>query len=283
MSQICVISGSGARSADRDRPRGRSYRGTGVASSRPTTPPRRGPRRDSAISGPSGQPAARLSQWLIGTNRRSPSSGSVVVCSASRQPPASRPTDCSYRHDSPTAVGDRPGCVSNGRRTCRSLPPADQRRTATASATLRKPEPPSASQELSSCSRSRRRLRIPTAIGALKLLPDAASDAQSLQLLHRFGWSIRNHVKGVCSKAKLGDRNLTALERQPSELSPAHPLCGVGRRPYRLYEGRPLVKPGVRSLTPQPDKSPGERCRVKRLSKVTGSEQLGLRALDTTA
>jgi hypothetical protein len=37
----------------------------------------------------------------------------------------------------------------------------------------------------------------------------------------------------------------------------------------RLYEGRPLVKPGVRSLTPQPDKSPGERCRVKRLSKVS--------------
>jgi hypothetical protein len=46
------------------------------------------------------------------------------------------------------------------------------------------------------------------------LLPDAASEAQSLQLLHRFGWLIGKPVKGVCGKAKLGDRNATALERE---------------------------------------------------------------------
>ena len=42
--------------------------------------------------------------------------------------------------------------------------------------------------------------------------------------------------------------------------------------PYhaRLYEGGPLVNPVVRSLTPQLTQLPGERCRVKRLSKVTG-------------
>jgi hypothetical protein len=31
-----------------------------------------------------GQPTARLSPWLIGANRRNPSSGSVVFCSASK-------------------------------------------------------------------------------------------------------------------------------------------------------------------------------------------------------
>jgi hypothetical protein len=43
----------------------------------------------------------------------------------------------------------------------------------------------------------------------------------------------------------------------------------------RLYEGGPLVKPCVRFLTPQVPKLPGERCRVKRLSKVTGVNSKG--------
>jgi hypothetical protein len=53
---------------------------------------------------------------------------------------------------------------------------------------------------------SYRRLRIPKAIGAAELLPDAASEAQSLQLLHRFGWPIGKRVKGVCGESELGDR-----------------------------------------------------------------------------
>jgi hypothetical protein len=36
-------------------------------------------------------------------------------------------------------------------------------------------------------------------------------------LLHRFGRSIGKHVEGACCKAKLGDRNLTGLEREPAE------------------------------------------------------------------
>src|SRR5438552_1909699 len=50
--------------------------------------------------------------------------------------------------------------------------------------------------------------------------------------------------------------------------------CAVTARP-RLYEGRPLVKPDVRFLTPQLTPSPGERCRVKRLSKLTVSDHVG--------
>jgi hypothetical protein len=51
----------------------------------------------------------------------------------------------------------------------------------------------------------------------MELLADAASEAQSLQLLHRFGWPIGKRVQGVCGKSKLGDPHATALEREPAK------------------------------------------------------------------
>jgi hypothetical protein len=47
--------------------------------------------------------------------------------------------------------------------------------------------------------------------------------------------------------------------------------------PRRLYEGGPAVKASVRSLTPHCH-LPGERCRVKRLSKLTEVNGLAHRA-----
>ena len=62
----------------------------------------------------------------------------------------------------------------------------------------------------------------------MELLPHATSEAQSLQLLHRFGWPIGKRVKGVCGKSKLGDRHATALEREPAEPSDRCALVAIG-------------------------------------------------------
>jgi hypothetical protein len=51
-------------------------------------------------------------------------------------------------------------------------------------------------------------------------LSDAASEAQCLQSLHRFGGLIGKRVKRVCGNSKLGDPNATALEREPAK--PSH-------------------------------------------------------------
>ena len=65
-------------------------------------------------------------------------------------------------------------------------------------------------------------------MGAMELLPDAAGEAQSLQLLHRFGWPIGKRVKRMCGNAKLGDRNASALECEPPEPSHRGTLIAIG-------------------------------------------------------
>jgi len=62
----------------------------------------------------------------------------------------------------------------------------------------------------------------------LSLLPDAASEAQTLQLLHRFGRLIGKRVQGVCGNAKLGAHNVTALECEPPEPSHRSTLVAIG-------------------------------------------------------
>ena len=68
----------------------------------------------------------------------------------------------------------------------------------------------------------------PTAIGAPMLLPHAASQAQSLQLLHRLGRLIGKRAERVCGKSKLGDRHATAFEREPAEPSHRGALVAIG-------------------------------------------------------
>jgi hypothetical protein len=68
----------------------------------------------------------------------------------------------------------------------------------------------------------------PTAIARPELLSDAAREAKSLQLLHRFGWLIGKRLKGVSGKSKLGDRNVTALEREPAEPPHRGTLVAIG-------------------------------------------------------
>jgi hypothetical protein len=60
------------------------------------------------------------------------------------------------------------------------------------------------------------------------LLPDAAREAQSLQLLHRFGRLIGKPVKGVCGTPQLGDRNANALECEPAEPSHRGTFVAIG-------------------------------------------------------
>jgi hypothetical protein len=60
------------------------------------------------------------------------------------------------------------------------------------------------------------------------LLPDAAREAHSLTSLHRFGWLIGKHVKRLCRKAELSDRNVMALEREPAEPSDRGTLVAIG-------------------------------------------------------
>ena len=61
------------------------------------------------------------------------------------------------------------------------------------------------------------------------------------------------------------------LPRRSGHLTAA----GTRAAPSRLYEGGRFVNPCVRLLTPQVRNWPGERCRVKRLSKATWSKQFG--------
>jgi hypothetical protein len=62
----------------------------------------------------------------------------------------------------------------------------------------------------------------------MELLTDATTEAQSLELLHRFGWLIGKRVKSVCGKPKLGDRHATALEREPADPSDRGTLVAIG-------------------------------------------------------
>ena len=61
-----------------------------------------------------------------------------------------------------------------------------------------------------------------------RLLPNAKSEAKSLQLLHRLGRLIGKRVKRVCAKANLGDRNVTALKCEPPEPSRRSALVAIG-------------------------------------------------------
>ena len=65
-------------------------------------------------------------------------------------------------------------------------------------------------------------------IGAEKLLPTAAREANGLQSLHRLGWLLWKGVKRVRGESKLGDRNATALGREPAKPPHRGTLIAIG-------------------------------------------------------